>query len=43
MAKVEIGKVDFGTRRKYDLMKISRELFRLMMNDPRCEDRRAHV
>ena len=32
MAKVEIGKIDFGTRRKYDLMKISRELFRLMIN-----------
>ena len=37
MTNVEIGEIDFGTRRKYDLMKISRELFRLMMNDPRCD------
>ena len=37
MTKVEIGEIDFGTRRKYDLMKISRELFRLMMNDPKCD------
>lgn len=37
MAKVEIGEIDFGTRRKYDLMKISRELFRVMMNNPKCD------
>ena len=35
MAKVEIGEIDFGTRRKYDLTKISSELLRLMMNDPK--------
>lgn len=37
MTKVEIGDIDFGTQRKYDLMKISRELFRLLMNDPRYD------
>ena len=37
MTKVEIGDIDFGTQRQYDLMKVSRELFRLMMNDPRCD------
>ena len=37
MAKVEIGEIDFGAHRKYDLMKISRELFRLMMNNPKCD------
>ena len=35
MARVEIGDIDFGRHIKYDLTKISRELFRLMMNDPR--------
>ncbi len=37
MAKVEIGNIDFGTHRKYDLMKISRELFRLMLNNPKYD------
>ena len=37
MARVEIGDIDFGRHIKYDLTKISREMFRLMMNNPKCD------
>ena len=37
MVKVEIGEIDFGKQIKYDLMKISRELFRLMLNNPKYD------
>jgi len=37
MARVEIGDIDFGRHIQYDLTKISRELFRLMMNESKYD------
>ena len=37
MAKVEIGDIDFPRHQEYKLAKISRELFRLMLNNPKCD------
>ena len=37
MAKVEIGDIDFPRHQEYKLAKISRELFRLMMNNPKYD------
>ena len=37
MAKVEIGDIDFPRHQEYKLAKISHELFRLMMNNPKCD------
>ncbi|MCR5121949.1 MAG: hypothetical protein K6B74_05970 [Ruminococcus sp.] len=37
MAKVEIGDIDFPRHQEYKLAKISRELFRLMMNNSKCD------
>ncbi|MBR6385345.1 MAG: hypothetical protein IKS03_04385 [Ruminococcus sp.] len=37
MARVEIGDIDFPRHQEYKLAKISRELFRLMMNNPKYD------
>ena len=37
MAKVEIGDIDFPRHQEYKLAKISCELFRLMLNNLKCD------